>query len=339
MSSLQAKRGPLSGASRRPVDLSPADLVRTAPLAEGRFPLLATPGADVDLAAWVASNLRDVEGWLQSHGAVVFRGFGIRRTEQFEAVAGAICPDLYAEYGDLPREGTSRRVYKSTPYPADQMILFHNESSHLPRWPMKQLFFCEIAAESGGETPLLDCREVCRRLDPALLALFAEKGLTYVRNFTDGIDVPWRDFFRTEERSAVEEACRREGMDCEWKPNGLRVKHRTRAVSVHPKTSDRVFFNQIQLHHPACLDPAVRSSLEALFAPEDFPRLVTFGDGSPIPEETVRELGSLYDELAVSAPWQAGDIAVLDNMLVAHARKPFTGARKISVAMGEMRAA
>ena len=78
--------------------------------------------------------------------------------------------DLFAEYGDLPPESAGEKVYGSTPYPPDKMILFHNESSHLPSWPLRQFFACILPSETGGETPLLDCRKVCDALDPELRA-------------------------------------------------------------------------------------------------------------------------------------------------------------------------
>ena len=34
-------------------------------------------------------------------------------------------------------------------------------------------------------------------------------------------------------------------------------------------------------------------------------------------------------------PWQQGDLMVLDNMLAAHGRSPYVGARQIAVAMGQ----
>jgi alpha-ketoglutarate-dependent taurine dioxygenase len=216
------------------------------------------------------------------------------------------------------------------------MILFHNESSHLPQWPLRQFFFCMIPAADQGETPLLDCRRVYEALDPELRAKFAAKGLMYVRNFSEGIDVPWQEFFHTNVQAEVERMCAEEGMQCEWTPNGLRISQLSPAVVVHPRTGETVFFNQIQLHHVFCLDDETRTALQQLFSQEDMPRNVYFGDGTPIPDDTVAHLGELYEELCVEPPWEAGDMIVLDNMLVAHARRPFSGERKILVAMAEM---
>ena len=271
------------------------------------------------------------------HGAILFRDFGLGSVSEFERAALAMCPDLFAEYGDLPREGVSDRIYASTPYPAEEMILFHNESSHLPQWPRKQFFFCVQPSREGGETPLLDGRRVYQELEAEIRDRFAAKGLLYVRNFVPGIDVPWQEFFHTSDCAAVERTCQAEGMQCEWKAGGgLRVSQRARAVLRHPKTGDMVFFNQVQLHHPSCLNPAVRESLNALFCDEDRPRNVCYGDGTPLEDAVMQKLGKLYERLAVQFPWKKGDLIFVENMLVAHARNPFVGPRKICVAMGEM---
>ena len=126
-------------------------------------------------------------------------------------------------------------------------------------------------------------------------------------------------------------------MGCEWTANGgLRISQVSPAVAVHPRTGEKSFFNQIQLHHVSCLDEETRSALRQLFAEEDMPRNVYFGDGTLIPDEVVAGIGELYEELCVEPPWAAGDMIVLDNMIVAHARRPFSGERKILVAMAEM---
>jgi hypothetical protein len=76
--------------------------------------------------------------------------------------------------------------------------------------------------------------------------------------------------------------------------------------------------------------------LQTIFGDEHMPRNVRFGDGSPIDDAIVDHIRSLYSEESISFAWQKGDILLLDNMLTAHGRNPFTGERKIVVAMGEM---
>ena len=77
----------------------------------------------------------------------------------------------------------------------------------------------------------------------------------------------------------------------------------------------------------------------SLFKIEDVPRNVYFGDGSVIEDFIVDELRDVYQKLAVNFPWHEGDILMLDNMLSAHGRNPYTGPRNIVVTMGEMFAA
>jgi amino acid adenylation domain-containing protein len=302
------------------------------------LPLVLQPVVeDVDLSAWAHDNRTKVEQELFAHGAILFRGFGLKGPEDFEQVAQALCPALFSEYGDLPREKAGRHLYGSTPYPADKTILFHNESSHLHRWPLKQSFFCVQAAQEGGETPIVDCRKMCERLRPELREKFERQALMYVRNFTPGFDVRWQDFFHTEDKAAVEETCRQHGVEWDWTPDGgLRTRQTCPAIVKHPRTGDRVFFNQIQLHHISYLEPAVRNSLVDVLGIDRVPRNVYFGDGSPIDDETAVEIGELYERTSVRFPWKNGDLLMLDNMLVAHARSPFVGPRKIVVAMGEM---
>ncbi|MBA3806794.1 MAG: TauD/TfdA family dioxygenase [Solirubrobacterales bacterium] len=316
-----------------------SELVQTGFLAdgEGRLPLVITPAVDnVDLAAWCASHLEDVEGHLDRHGAILFRGFPMTGAPEFEAVASTIAGELFGEYGDLPPEETGQRIYHSTPYPPDKTILFHNESSHFSSWPLRQFFFCVVPSAEQGETPLLDCREVYEKLDREIVEEFESKDLMYVRNFSEGVDVPWQDFFHTDDKAAVEKTCANAGMTCEWTDLGLRVRQLAKGVRTHPRTGERIFFNQVQLHHVACLDEETRTALRQLFADEDLPRNVYYGDGTPIPDAVVDRIGEVYEELCVEAPWEKGDLIALDNMLVAHARRPFSGERKIIVGMGRM---
>jgi amino acid adenylation domain-containing protein len=324
---------------RRAVDLASLSPIALRTIAGGDTRCLVVEPAreDVDLIEWIRAEPDFLESNLREYGAVLFRGFPIGNAAEFERFAQAVCPELFGDYGDLPRAGLEGKVYTSTPYPADQWILYHNESSHLDRWPLKQFFHCIQPAERGGETPLADCRRVYERLDPEIRRAFAEHGVMYVRNFTPGIDVSWQEFFHTDDRREVETACRAAGLDIEWKEDGsLRTRKVCPAVARHPRTGEDIFFNQIQAHHVFCVSPEIRESLLALFPEESLPRNVYFGDGSPIADSVMQRIIDVYHQVAVRFAWQKGDILVVDNMLVAHSRAPFAGERKIVVTMGEM---
>jgi len=320
------------------VRLPSREMVRRDFLEPGvELPLQLTPAVEhLDLVDWAAAHKEELGRDLDRYGAVLFRGFAVASPAEFERFAAAVCDRLYDAYGDLPKEKSAERIYRSTPYPPDRPILFHNESSHLDRWPSRQMFHCVTAAEEGGETPIVDCRELHRALDPEIAELFERKGLLYRRNFTEGLDVGWRDFYRTEDRAEVERRCRAEGTEWEWTDDGLRTRQRCRAVIRHPRTGEKCFFNQLQLHHPSRLDPEVRRSLLEIFGPDDLPRDVRFGDDTPIEDSLVEELTQLCWRLSRAFRWREGDVLLVDNMLVAHARNPFRGDRKIVVAMGDM---
>jgi len=321
------------------VELANDRLVKTDCLKPGAIlPCVITPNVDnLNIIEWAKTNRDFIETELLNSGAILFRNFGVNAVEYFESFAEAICPGLFGEYGDLPRQGVSGKVYGSTPYPHDQAILFHNESSHLHCWPQKIWFFCVQPAQQGGETPIIDCRKVLELLDLKLHERFEQKQLMYIRNYTDGLDVSWQDFFHTTDKKAVENYCRQAQIDFEWLPNnGLRTRKVRPAITKHPKTGEQVFFNQLQLHHISCLEAEVRDSLLSMFGEENLPRNVYYGDGSPIEDSVMTEIEAIYQEAKVSFPWQQGDVLMLDNMLTAHARNPYVGSRKIVVAMGEM---
>jgi alpha-ketoglutarate-dependent taurine dioxygenase len=296
------------------------------------------PAAEqVDLAEWVRNNRDYVEQKTCEHGGILFRGFGLTSPVDFERVAAAICGELYADYGDLPRESLAEKVYTSTPYPEDKSILYHNESSHMSSWPSKINFFCITVAKEGGATPIVDCRKVYQSLDPAIRQKFEEQGLMYVRNFCEGLDVSWQRFFGTDDRAVAEDACLKAGTTCEWwGKDNLRIKQRCRAVLRHPKSGELSFFNQVQLHHVHCLDAAVRDSLLSMFKRDELPRHVYYGDGSPIEDSVMDHVGEIYEKHAVRFQWKQYDMVSLDNMLTAHARDPYVGPRKIVVALGQL---
>jgi alpha-ketoglutarate-dependent taurine dioxygenase len=89
------------------------------------------------------------------------------------------------------------------------------------------------------------------------------------------------------------------------------------------------------LFHVSALLEEEREALLELCGADGLPRNVYFGDGTPIEDGLLDEIRAVLAAEQVVFPWRAGDVLMLDNMLVAHAREPFSGPRKVLVAMAE----
>jgi len=165
---------------------------------------------------------------------------------------------------------------------------------------------------------------------------FSVLGLRCVRNYVTGLDVPWQRVFDTNDPAVVEAYCAAHAIAHEWTDDGeLRTRQVAQAGAHHPRTHAPVWFNQAHLFHLSALEPSVREALLEAVDADQLPRNVYYGDGSAIEASVLDEIRAVYAELQVVFPWQAGDAVMLANMLVAHGRTPFTGARKVIVAMAE----
>ncbi len=321
------------------VSLSQAQLVEQRYVhPEQSLPLVLQPtAANLDLGDWAAANHALIAKELASHGAILFRGFAVESVAKFEKFTRILAPELmdYSERSS-PRSKVSGAVYTSTDHPADQPIVLHNEQSYTRNWMMKLWFYCAQQATTGGRTPIADSRKILQRLSPETVAQFERKEWMYVRNYGIGMGLPWHEAFQTDDRAVVQEFCRNADIQCEWLDDGrLRTRQIRPAIHQHPTTGDAVWFNHVLFFHISSLEAATRESLLAGLAEEDLPFNTYYGDGTPIEPTVMEEIRAAYAAQTVSFPWQQGDILMLDNMLVAHGREPFTGQRKIVVAMAE----
>ena len=332
---------PFTTTRRQPVSLSKANVVNTGSLPgnEATFPLLFSPGiGDVSLASWATQNQAQVEQELLRHGALLFRGFRIGGVTGFEQFARAISSELlnYRERSS-PRSEVMAGVYTSTDYPANQSIHFHNEQSYTHSWPMKLYFFCVTPATERGATPIADGRKVLAQLNSRLKQQFIDKRVMYVRNYGHGMGLDWQTAFQTTSKSEVEKYCRNNSISCEWKDNGcLRTRQVFDTIVRHPKTNEELWFEHAAFFHVSSLQPEVRDSLLAEFKPEDLPFNTYYGDGSAIEDSVLEEIREAYNRTATRFDWREDDILLIDNMLTSHAREPFSGPRKIVVAMAEL---
>jgi alpha-ketoglutarate-dependent taurine dioxygenase len=327
--------------STRPkaISLSAEQLVRTDYLQPGvKLPLVTRPVLkDLDAVELVRSERENIEADLLRDGAILFRDFNVKSLPKFLEFAKALARELldYRE-GSTPRSAVHDKIYTSTEYPAHQHIPLHNETSYSRSWPTKIWFYCVQPASEGGETPLADSRRVLQLIEPEIKRRFMEKRVMYVRNYGNGLDLPWQKAFLTTSRSEVEEYCRQAAIEFEWgEDDRLRTRQVCQAVATHPQTGEMVWFNQAHLFHISNLEPSVAESLLSIIKEEELPRNAYYGDGSPIETSVLDSIRDAYRRATINFPWKQGDILMLDNMLTAHGRTPFEGPRRVVVAMAD----
>ena len=221
--------------------------------AQKSLPLLVEP-EETSPAARSVSSLIDsisdnralVDSWLHEYGAILFRGFSIDTIEEFDAAVRAIQPQLldYVE-GDSPRTKISGKIYTSTEYPETYQISLHNELSYAHKWPRKIFFYCAVPPAQGGETPIVDCRQVLQSLDAGLRERFTSKNVRYVSNLHGGDQMgkSWQETFETDDKSKVEKYLTAGAIDFNWDDRGgLHTSQVRKAVIAHPVTGETLVF-------------------------------------------------------------------------------------------------
>jgi alpha-ketoglutarate-dependent taurine dioxygenase len=321
------------------IKLSQEEPVIASPLTDGQqLPLVIQPNTgNLDLLEWAGANRAYLESELGKYGAILFRGFKLNSIPEFEGFVRAVSGEAL-EYNERssPRSQISGRIYTSTDHPSDKQIFLHNEQSYNLVFPMKLFFFCVEAAKEGGATPIADTRKVFERIPGDTRERFMKRKYLYMRNFRDGWGLSWQEAFQTSQKADVEQYCRRNQIEFEWKTgNRLKTKQVREVAIGHPKTGEWVWFNHLTFFHVNTLDREIREEITMIFADGDLPNNTYYGDGERIEDNVMDCLREAYQKEQVRFDWNEGDVLMIDNMLVAHGRESYIGNRSIAVAMTE----
>ena len=297
---------------------------------------LDTDNATLDDATrWASENAERLVDELGRHGAILFRGFPIDGPDDFDAFIRAFGLDSFTYEESLSnavRINKTDLVFTANEAPPEVSIFLHHEMAQTPLFPSRLFFCCEIAAEKNGQTPLCRSDVLLDRLRddmPDFVARCEALGVKYSNTMpaTDdasaGQGRSWMSTLSVDSREAAEARLGDLGYSWEWLEDGA-LRATTPALPVVRTLTDgrKVFFNQ--------LIAAFRGWKDA----EDDPtRVIRFGDDSPIDIDGMRRAIELGDELSFDLAWQAGDVALVDNFLVMHGRRPFEGSRRVLVSL------
>ncbi|MGD9658915.1 MAG: TauD/TfdA family dioxygenase [Methylocystis sp.] len=324
---------------RKPVSLRAEDLTSQViwPAFGESLRVIEAQAHGLRLVDWTAARSDELQALATRHGAVLLRGFSLTDVGDFKQCVENICGGaLEYRFRASPRTEIGHNIYTATDYPADQTIFPHNEHAYSPLCPHYLLFHCQMPALEGGETPIGDNRRITEHIDTAVKEEFLRRGVLYVRNYGTGFGLPWQTVFQTDDREQVERYCASVGIEAQWGTRGrLRTRQTGPAIIRHPRTGETVWFNHATFFHVTTLPPATRDSLLAEFPEEDLPAQTYYGDGAPINAEALEHLRSVYRDAVHSFTWRANDVLFLDNILTVHARTPFLGLRRVSVAMSQ----
>ncbi|MET0343907.1 MAG: TauD/TfdA family dioxygenase [Polyangiales bacterium] len=278
--------------------------------AEGALPVFVYPmhhetGDDASVHAAVR---RCASRYLGRVGSILFRGFAVHELARFRAFAASLGP-LRGSTSTLlepPLCAASLGPCRLAAPRAGRAVALHCEHAHAARWPTQHWTWCE-RAPTGAAPSIADTREVYRLVPKRVRNELIASGITYVRDLGDQPE-RWPAQLRGLSRAELEAWAHAHALTPTWGPRGApRLTWRGRVVARHPRTGELVWFN-----HVHALPTSSRSDATPGLS-------VCYADGSALEEGLVAEIRAAFLAAAVTIPWEAYDVLLVDNMLTAHA--------------------
>ncbi|KAF2655124.1 Clavaminate synthase-like protein [Lophiostoma macrostomum CBS 122681] len=310
----------------------------------------------LDAAVATIKTLQAQDGFLTKqlarHGTLLFRGLPIHSADDFSKVAHAFGYSPHEIIGIVvDRPLLAPNVAPANEAPKEVLIYNHNESPQVPHAPEYIMFYCHTAPSIGGETPIASSLELFQRAKeeiPEFINKLAETGVrsrvvykvdqqyaggstlkqAFGKEVVDGDDAATR-------KQKVEDQIRRysrgEHTTWEWTDDDqtLVLTHHLPAIRTHPHTNLPTLFTALAAYYKRFVDVALEAGRKDVTQ-------TLYGDGTPIPEEYLKKLAEITDEIRVLHKWQQGDVLVYDNVISQHGREPWGGRQEDRVILASL---
>lgn len=243
----------------------------------------------------------------KSSGLLLFRGFGVTH-KQMKAFSEKFSSRFIRDKGRPlvdSSDGFVGLVDVGMHYLGP-----HCEHANSPFRPDAVWFCCAVPAAEGGETLFWDGVRVWEELSQELKQLFVSKKIRFFQKFPAD---NWKYFLGSGATTS----------DVKRMLDGFEgvsyVINEDQSISLTYVCSSVVktkYGNQ---------DAFANSLLSEYKNPDG---VVTFADGSLIPDAVIYEVKEVMDRLTEKIPWQAGDLAMIDNSKFLHGRRAFNDNRR-----------
>ncbi len=303
---------------------------------------------------WFCNMREEINHILNDTGALLIRGLNqIATAKDFQNIITILSSQLMDYIGGTsPRDSVYGRIMTATNIPATWSIPLHQEMSYTLNPPDRIAFFCLKASEQGGDSTLGDMRSITKKIPDELCTQFNKHGLQLRRYLPSrhsqvskpGLIKTWEDVFGCDDLEQAYAIAQEKSWRIESHfSDGLYLWQEVLpAMKQHPNHSDSIWFNQIHMFTPvgsliwAEQDGRKedQQQIESFRNNQDEIFDNTFlGNGQFVNDEEVRLIADLLKQHEIRVKLQPHDMLILDNTLIAHGRRPFTGTREILVAL------
>lgn len=256
---------------------------------------------------------------IKMSGAVMFKGFNADAA-LFEKFSNSFSNDFMNNVGsgswrktkNYSSDGTVQNVaytygighQRTFPLP------LHADRAYVKSRPEVMFFMCEIPAAQDGQTTVCDGIDVYNGLSETTRKLLDEKRIKYIRHYEDG---EWQTLYQTHDFSQIEKYCADNDMYLERRDdNSIYTEYVHTGVPLTKWQNVKSFCNSVQI------------GLWQEYGMGRKTTFVRFEDDTEIPEDIRKEFDEVSEALTAEIPWQAGDIAIVDNTRMLHGRRSFT---------------